>query len=139
MSDARPAKPSVVRTLWNRWLGDRGERTAAEFLRRRGFKVLLRGYRTAQGEVDLICRDGDVVVFVEVKARRRGHPAEAVDRRKQQRLTLAALHFLKRHGLLETRARFDIVAITWPEGDTPSLIEYLPNAFEAVGVGQLFR
>ena len=139
MSDAKAAKPSVLRSLWNRWLGDRGERTAAEYLRRRGFRVLVRSYRTAQGEVDLICRDGDVVVFVEVKARKRGHPAEAVDRQKQRRLTLAALHFLKRHGLLEARARFDVVAITWPEGGTPSRIEHLPNAFEAAGDGQLFR
>ncbi len=102
-------------------------------------KVLVRGYRTSQGEVDLICRDGDRVVFVEVKARKRGHPAEAVDLNKQRRLTLAALHFLKRHQLLATGCRFDVVAITWPEGDTPSLIEHFPNAFDAVGRWQLFH
>ncbi len=130
---------SVVRAFWNRWLGDRGEREAARFLRRAGLKVLLRGYRTSEGEIDLIARDGETLVFVEVKSRRAGSPAEAVTPEKQRRLTLAALHFLKRHHLLEQRCRFDVVAIVWPEGRHPASIEHLRNAFEAVGRGQMFR
>jgi putative endonuclease len=129
----------VVRAFWNRWLGDRGEREAASYLRRKGFRVLLRGYRTDQGEVDLIARDGDVLVFVEVKSRRQGDPAEAVTLEKQRRLTLAALHFLRRHDLLEQACRFDVVAIVWPGGRRPSSIEHFPHAFEAVGRGQMFR
>jgi putative endonuclease len=130
----------VVRAFWNRWLGDRGEREAARFLRRKGLRILLRGYRTDQGEVDLVARDGAVVVFVEVKSRRQGTPAEAVTPEKQRRLTLAALHFLKKHGLLEHPSRFDVVAIVWPEGRRrPSSIEHLTHAFEAVGRGQLYR
>ena len=130
----------LVRAFWNRWLGDQGEREAARFLRRKGLRVLLRGYRTAQGEVDLIARDGDTLVFVEVKSRRRGTPAEAVTPEKQRRLTLAGLHFLKKHGLLETPCRFDVVAIVWPEGQRrPDSIEHLTHAFEAVGRGQLYR
>ncbi len=129
----------IVRAIRNRWLGDQGEREAARFLRARGLKVLLRGYRTDHGEVDLIARDGGTLVFVEVKARRRGEPAEAVTPEKQRRLTLAALHFLKRHGLLEQPCRFDVVAIVWPEGSQPASIEHFRNAFEAVGKGQLFR
>jgi putative endonuclease len=50
---------SPVRDFWNRLLGDRGERAAARFLRRRGLRVLARGYRTRFGEIDLIARDGD--------------------------------------------------------------------------------
>ena len=130
---------SVFRRLWSRWLGRRGEQEAARFLRRQGMKVLIRGYRTTQGEVDLICRDGDRVVFVEVKTRQHGHPAEAVNLAKERRLTLAALHFLRRYHLLETPCRFDVVAITWPQGKIPSQIEHFPGAFEAVGVGQFFR
>jgi len=129
----------VVRALWNRWLGDRGEREAARFLRRKGLRILLRGYRTDQGEVDLIARDGDVLVFIEVKSRRQGTPAEAVTTEKQRRLTLTALHFLKKHGLLEQRCRFDVVAIVWPDGPRPASIEHLPNAFDAVGRWQLYR
>jgi putative endonuclease len=129
----------IVRALWNRLLGSRGEREAALHLRRQGLRVLHRGYRTDHGEIDLVARDGDVVVFVEVKARRRGDPAEAVTPEKQRRLTLAALHYLKRHGLLESRSRFDVVAIIWPEDDAPPRIEHIRDAFEAVGRGQMFR
>ncbi|WP_435007229.1 YraN family protein [Tundrisphaera lichenicola] len=129
----------ILRALKNRWLGDRGERAAARMLRKSGLRILVRGYRTEQGEIDLIAREGDTVVFVEVKARARGAPAEAVTLEKQRRLTLAALHFLKRHNLLEERCRFDVVAIVWPEGRNPVSIEHFRNAFEAVGRGQLFR
>ena len=79
------------------------------------------------------------MVFVEVKTRKQGHPAEAVNLEKQRRLTLSAVHFLKRHGLLETAGRFDVVAITWPDGNSPPLIEHIPNAFEPVGRWQFFR
>lgn len=129
----------VLRALIGRLLGDRGERAAVSHLKRRGMRILRRNYRTKHGEVDAIARDGDVVVFVEVKARRRGDPAEAVTPEKQRRLTLAALHFLKRHGLLEHRCRFDVVAVLWPDDDGPPIVEHYPDAFEAHGRGQMFR
>jgi putative endonuclease len=130
---------SIVRALWNRLLGERGERAAARYLRRQGMRILCRGYRTKWGEIDLIVRDGDTLVFVEVKARRRGVPAEAVTLEKERRLTLAALHFLRRYQLLEERSRFDVVAIVWPDDRQPPQIEHIRNAFEAVGRGQMFR
>ena len=129
---------SMVRAFWNRLLGERGERAAARFLRRQGLRVLLRGYRTRSGEIDLIARDGEILVFVEVKARRQGVPAEAVTPEKQRRITLAALHFLRKYGLLEVRSRFDIVAIVWPDDRRPPQVEHIRNAFEAVGRGQMF-
>ena len=131
--------PSVVRSFLNRVLGDRGERAAARFLRRKGMRIWMRGYRTRTGEIDLIARDGDTLVFVEVKSRRRGVPAEAVTPEKERRITLAALHFLRRHRVLEVRSRFDIVAIVWPDERGEPEIEHIPNAFEAVGRGQMFR
>jgi putative endonuclease len=130
---------SHVRTFWNRLLGDRGERAAARFLRRKGMRVIVRGHRTRFGEIDLIARDGDTLVFVEVKSRRQGVPAEAVTSEKQRRITLAALQFLRKHGLLEISSRFDIVAIVWPDERGEPEIEHIPNAFEAVGRGQMFR
>ncbi|CAN5809209.1 YraN family protein [soil metagenome] len=128
-----------LKESWNRWFGDRGERAAARYLRRQGLRVLIRGYRTALGEIDLIARDGDTLVFVEVKARRRGVPAEAVTLEKQRRLTLTALHFLKRNGLLEQRSRFDVVSILWPDERGTPIITHLRDAFEAVGRGQMYR
>jgi putative endonuclease len=130
---------SNLRAWLNRLLGDRGERTAARFLRRHGLRVLLRGYRTSAGEIDLIAREGDILVFVEVKARRHGVPAEAVTLEKQRRITLAALHFQRKYNLLEQSSRFDIVAIVWPDDQQPPRIEHIRNAFEAVGRGQMFR
>jgi putative endonuclease len=125
--------------IWNKLFGDRGEQAAARYLESQGLRVLRRSYRTDHGEIDLISRDGDVVVFVEVKARRQGTPAEAVTPEKQRRLTLAGLHFLKKHKLLDQRSRFDIVAIVWPHDSGPPQIEHIKDAFEAVGKGQMFR
>ena len=116
-------------------LGQRGEALAARFLRRRGYRVVARGDRHKLGELDIVAVDGRTVVFVEVKTRstdEHGHPSDAVTPDKQRRLTRLALAFLKRHGLLETPARFDVVAITWPEHGRPK-IEHLKNAFDAVG------
>jgi putative endonuclease len=136
-SGASPRTP-ILRALLNRWLGDRGERIAARYLRREGLRIITRNYRTPQGEVDLIARDGNTVVFVEVKSRRRGQPAEAVTLEKQRRLTLAALHFLRRHRLLEHPSRFDVVAIVWPDDRRPPQVEHIRDAFPAFGRGQMF-
>ncbi|MBN2577741.1 MAG: YraN family protein [Pirellulales bacterium] len=118
-------------------LGQRGEAAAARYLRRRGCKILARGDRLRRrDELDLVVLDGKTIVFVEVKTRRTqefGHPAEAVDPAKQRRLTRLAVTFLKRHGLLEHPARFDVVAVTWPEGRRRPEIEHVPHAFEAAG------
>jgi putative endonuclease len=121
--------------------GDRGERLAARYLRRQGYKILARRYRTALGEIDLIARDGACIVIVEVKTRRSegaGLPHEAVDLYKQAQLARLGLAFLKRHRLLEHPARFDVVSIVWEgAGAEPQIVHYR-NAFEPPGRGQLF-
>ena len=92
--------------------------------------------RLSPGELDLVANDRGTIVFVEVKTRQShnvGHPAEAVDAAKQRRLTRLAVTFLKRHGLLERPARFDVVAITWPANRSASHSRTLLNAFDAVG------
>ena len=122
-------------------LGRRGEVAAARYLRRHGCRVLARGDRLWPGELDLVALDGRTIVFVEVKTRQSqeaGHPAEAVDPAKQRRLTRLAVTFLKRHGLLEHPARFDVVAVTWPEGHRRPTIEHIPDAFEAVGKWEFY-
>lgn len=121
-------------------LGQRGEHAAARYLRRLGYRIVARGDRRGPGELDLVAVDGRTVVFVEVKTRastEHGRPADAVDAMKQHRLTRAAVTYLKRHGLLDERARFDVVAIVWPPGHRrPTSIEHIRNAFEAVGPSQ---
>lgn len=122
-------------------LGRRGEDAAAKHLRKLGYTIVARGHRDNIGEIDLIAVDGRTLVFVEVKTRTShdaGHPADAVDAAKQQRLTRLALSYMKRHDLLECRARFDVVAITWPSGSGRPTIEHFQNAFEPVGFDGLF-
>lgn len=123
------------------WLGSEGERLAARYLRRQGFRILARRYRTTLGEIDLIARDGTCIVFVEVKTRRSdaaGQPHEAVDSGKQARLTRLALAFLKRHRLLEQPARFDVVSIVWEGSEKEPQIVHYRNAFEPPGRGQMY-
>ena len=127
--------------LLNRLLGNKGERRAAKFLRSRGFRILARQSSGRLDEIDLIALDGETIVFIEVKPRRSnvaGHPVEAITPTKQKKLTALALAYLKRHGLLEHRARFDVVTIIWPDGSRQPEIEHYENAFEPTGFGQMF-
>jgi putative endonuclease len=129
------------RGILNRLLGDRGERMAARYLKQQGYRILARQSRSRIGELDLIALDGDTVVFVEVKTRTThtaGHPGEAITFQKRKQLTRAALAWLKRRGLLEQRARFDVIAVTWREREPP-LVEHFRNAFESTATGQMFE
>lgn len=121
-------------------LGVAGEREAARFLKRLGYRILQANHRQKRGEIDLIALDGQTIVFVEVKTWRSdavADPSEAVDLRKQRFLTRAALIYLKREGLMEHGARFDVVSVVWPEADRtqnkPPKIRHFINAFEAAG------
>ena len=121
--------------------GERGEEEAARYLTRSGFSILERNVRTRAGEIDLVAKEGKTLVFVEVKTRSSaaaGEPVEAVTFHKQRQLTRLALAWLKRRGLLEHRARFDIVAIVWPEGSRVPQITHYRNAFEPAGVDGMF-
>lgn len=114
-----------------RAVGLEGERIASAFLEKRGYEILERNYRCRRGEVDLVARDGGVVVFVEVKARtsdRYGDPELAVDLRKQRKISVAALDYLVRNDLMDADARFDVVVIKW-EGKAPTL-SLIQNAFD---------
>jgi putative endonuclease len=132
-----------LRAAWRRYhsLDRRGERAAERFVRKLDYKIVGRRERGRLGELDLIAVDGRTIVFIEVKTRRShqaGHPAEAVDAEKQRRLTRLALAYLKRHDLLEHSARFDVIAVTWPDRSGRPLVEHFRNAFEPVGRGQMF-
>lgn len=124
--------PRVWRAWLNRLLGRRGEEQAARYLKKQGLRILTRGYRTRLGEIDLVAREGDSLVFVEVKTRRSGRPAEAVTPRKQRRIIRAASRFVRFHRLLEANVpcRFDVVGVTWPEGNKRPEIQHYRGAFE---------
>ena len=100
----------------------------------RGFKVLERNFRCAMGEVDLIAKEKDTIVFVEIKMRMKaglGVAKEAVDERKQRQISKVALYYLKQKGLLGKRSRFDVVAVSKEEEEFK--FELIRNAFELKG------
>ena len=100
-------------------LGKMGEDLACRELRRRGYDILARRYRTRFGEIDIVARDGAAIVFVEVKARHGrefGGAGAAVTGWKQRRLVHMASDFLARHALTDVPCRFDVIAIEIVDG-----------------------
>jgi putative endonuclease len=122
-------------------VGPRGERVAAKFLKSLGYRIITTGFNVRQGEIDIIAVDKRTIVFVEVKAWSRageGGPSDAVDDRKQKRITSAALQYLKQHRLLNTPARFDVVQVVFGSPPEQPDIRHFKNAFEATGEYQFF-
>lgn len=113
-----------------RKIGTQYERKAGEYLKEQGYEVLEYNYRCRMGEIDIIAIDGGCLVFCEVKYRsgpKNGHPAEAVDYRKQRVISKCALYYLTTHGLTDAECRFDVVSI---EGEQ---ITVYSNAFDYIG------
>ena len=116
-----------------RSIGQAAEEAAARWLAGAGFAVLERNVRFAEGEIDLVCREGDVVVFVEVKCRRPHWgegPGDAVSWDKRRRLIRLAQHYLRARRLDHARCRFDVVAVTL-ERDGTHTVRHLRSAFDA--------
>lgn len=110
--------------------GRLAEERAAAWLERQGLKVLARNFRVRGGEIDLICQDGRTTVFVEVRQRKDktfGGAAASITRSKQQRLILAAQHWLARQG--HGDCRFDCVLLDGSAADAP--LEWIRHAFSA--------
>jgi putative endonuclease len=109
--------------------GRRSEIAAIDYLRSVGYRIVTSGYRSKAGEIDVIAWDGDVLVFVEVKARTNAdQPQDAVGPQKQQRLIRAAQSYLSKHRLHDAQYRFDIVAVTVLPGSRPEF-RLLRDAF----------
>jgi putative endonuclease len=127
-----------MRRLWNgktkpphlRY-GELGERAARKHLKRAGLKFLTANFRSPRGEVDLIFRDGDCLVFIEVKTRSSEEwtrPAAAVDRERRQRLSRTALDYLRLLRNPPVKLRFDIVEVLLENGAVRE-VRHLPNTF----------
>lgn len=114
-------------------VGRQGEDLAAEYLAKQGYRLVERNVRTRYGEIDIILLDGEVVVFVEVKARSSeafGPPSDAVGPEKMRRLSRAAQSFLAQKAWEDRLARFDVVSINF---DGPnSRLEHIADAFDLV-------
>ncbi len=118
---------------FNLSLGDRGEMIAAGYLTDQGYKVVDKKIRASFGELDLVAQKDNVFVFVEVKTRsshRLGLPEEAVDQAKQKQITKLAEWYFQKNKIRNSRARFDVIAVTY-DGVSPPQIRHIENAFEA--------
>jgi putative endonuclease len=113
-------------------IGTEGEDLAVRFLKKeKGYKIITRNYKTLIGEIDIIAKDGDTIVFIEVKTRTDdafGYPFEAVNKRKKQKLKNLALLYLKNQGK-ESPVRFDVLSILCMENGLKE-IEHIKDAFE---------
>jgi putative endonuclease len=120
-----PEKPEHLRR------GELGERAAKKHLQKQGLKFLAANFRSERGEIDLIFRDDDCLVFVEVKARSSEdwtRPAAAVDARKKRLLSQTALDYLRLLKNPEVKIRFDIVEVLLSHGEVRE-VRHLPNTF----------
>jgi putative endonuclease len=112
-------------------LGRLGEDLALKKIKSLGYKCVARNYRCPLGEVDLIARDGDALVFIEIKTRKGrsiGYAKESVNKRKRRQLSKVALAYMKSHNVEDTKSRFDVVAVHIREGMHE--IEVVRNAFD---------
>lgn len=112
-------------------IGKRGEDAAAHFIRKRGYRIVERNFTCTLGEMDIIALDGKTLCFIEVKTlsgKAYGPPEIAVTARKQRQLSKVALTYLSQNNLHDTKARFDVVAVTLsPDHEK---VELIKDAFE---------
>ena len=116
----------------NQATGLAGERGAEAFLQKKGYKILSRNYRKKTGEIDLVAKDGEYIVFIEVKARKGleyGYPREAVGYMKQKRIINTALQYIAQYKLTDVGIRFDVIEVLINNGEI--YISHVENAFTA--------
>lgn len=112
-------------------IGSDGEELAVRYLTKKGYRIIARNYKTPLGEIDIIAKDGDTLVFLEVKTRTSdsfGYPFEAVDNHKKRKIRNVALLFLKKMKE-EPAARFDVLSISFAVGGKKE-ITHIRDAFE---------
>ena len=120
-----------------RLFGQEGEAEAERYLRRKGYRIVARNVRSSLGELDLVAEDGQVLVFVEVKARRTGQfggAIHAVHRHKQRKLIRLAAHFLAQRHWMDRPCRFDVVLLE-SKGSATLRVEHIQDAFDVSSGG----
>jgi putative endonuclease len=114
-----------------RALGRSGEDIAVSYLLKKKFRIICRGFRFHKGEIDIIARDGDTLVFIEVKTRRNldfGRPEEAVTPPKQNQIRRLAAAYLAMNNLADFPCRFDVLSLFWNEKEGPQ-VRHIKDAF----------
>ncbi|HSB81724.1 MAG TPA: YraN family protein [Candidatus Methylomirabilis sp.] len=118
-------------------LGRRGEAVARAHLERRGIRILMENFSCPAGEIDLVGRTRDTLIFIEVKTRKSrafGPPQLAVHQRKQRQIVRTAEWYLAEQRMPDVACRFDVVAVTFSEDEKAPRIDWVQDAFPAEGV-----
>lgn len=112
--------------------GKRGEDLALRYLKKQGYRIIERNFKTRQGEIDIIACDNDCISFVEVRSRSAdnlGLPEDSIDRRKQKQIAKVALAYIKRRRLEDRNCKFDVICVEDANSVSPK-VRLIKNAFE---------
>lgn len=116
---------------FNKEMGKYGEELAYNLLAEKGYEIIQKNYRYGKGEIDIVARDGDTLVFVEVKTRTNlnyGVPEEAITKNKINQLRKVGSMYLSEKNIEDTLVRFDVIAILLEDSNEP-IINHITNAF----------
>jgi putative endonuclease len=119
-------------TIQRKLLGRKGEETAARYLEKNGYRIICRNYSCRLGEIDIVAKEKDIIVFVEVRSRsgaEYGLAQESVTGRKQFKLRQLAWQYLKAEGKTSAGCRFDVIAVLFDGEGRVKRLEHIENAF----------
>lgn len=114
-------------------IGFEGEKLAAKYLKRKGYKIVQTNYRCKLGEIDIVAEQNKIIVFVEVRTKhseKLGLPQYSVNTAKKGQISRAALCYIKEKKIVDQTCRFDVIAITFPSDSKEPRFEHIENAFE---------
>ena len=125
----------MLKDIKSRLIGETGEHVACDYLKKKGYAVLCLNFRSKTGEIDIIARDKETIVFVEVKSRTSKDPINpvfAIDKRKRTRIEKTCMEYLKMQGLKKSDVRFDVILVIKASKNTWD-IEHIKGAFASSG------
>ncbi len=114
-------------------IGFEGEKLAAKYLKRKGYKIIQTNYRCKLGEIDIVAEQNKIIVFVEVRTKhseKLGLPQYSINTAKRGQISRAALCYIKEKKIVDQTCRFDVIAITFPSDSKEPKLEHIENAFE---------
>lgn len=117
---------------YNKDIGSYGEDLAVDYLKGKNYTLLSRNFRNRHGEIDLICKNSEIIIFIEVKSRYSYHfglPRESVTYFKQKQIIYIAKYFLYKYKLLEYNCRFDVIEIYFNKNNNSYFVEHIKDAF----------
>lgn len=117
---------------YNKDIGSYGEDLAIDYLKNKGYTIVARNFRNRNGEIDLVCKYLDIIIFIEVKSRYSYHfglPRESVTYFKQKKIIYISKYFLYKYKLLNYNCRFDVIEIYFNQNNNSYFIEHIKDAF----------